>query len=157
MAKDPTEAPGNLTQSGMAPVIVEINGKDFTIAPLPVAEARQVYAKVQRVLVLSAEESVEASGVGATMWATMAGGLPEEDLDVVIKLCATRTTVDFRDGRVMPLTSAVAMNAAFEGAIDDMFSWLDECFKVNFEGVLAKMRAAATKAHAAAEAKKAHG
>ncbi len=140
----------------MAPTIVEINGKDFTIAPLPVAEARQVYAKIQRVLVLSAEESVESSGVGATMWATMAGGLSEEDLDVVIKLCAARTTVDFRDGRVLPLTSAAAMNAAFEGAIDDLFAWLDASFTVNFAGVLAKMRAAATKAHEAA-AKKAGG
>ena len=137
--------------------VVEIGDKDFTITALSVADARQAYARAHRVLVLAAESVVASTGTGAVLFATFSGGLSEEDIDVLTKLFAPRTMVDFRDGSALPLTSKEAMDRAFSGALEHLFEWLDACLDVNFAGLMAKMSAAALKLEEAAAAKKTKG
>ncbi len=133
-------------------VTPEINGRTFTINVLALATARQVWARLQKIIAAFADEESSA-GMSAFMLACMAGAISEEDFKFYAEKFGQATQVDMGDGRVLVLTKMEAQQEVFGNSFEDQFEWLDACIKHNYEGVLAKMRAALKEAAEAARLK----
>lgn len=129
-----------------------IGGKKYTIRPLDVAMGRKVYARVQRYLQLFATEAQVTLGVSAMLMAGMSDNIgSDDDIDWLCMTFGPSTTVDFGDGRVLPLSNVGAQNELFMGSYEDQYEWLDACIEVNFKGIIEKLKGVLRKADVAAE------
>jgi hypothetical protein len=118
-----------------------IDGVDFTISTLSLAESRKIFYKIQGLLQLH-NLDVEAAGYDPCMLAALTSALKEEDLQACIDAFAPLTSVQ-EDELVFYLKDKVALDRTFAGRMDLMFEWISACIEVNFKGVIEKMRAAA--------------
>lgn len=130
----------------------EIGGRAFTIRMLPLADSLKVYGRLQRLLAVWADDDARETGLGPIMLSGMVGGVNGDDLNLLAETFGKTTTVDVGEGRTITLTGEKERMEVFGGRVEDLFTWLDECVALNFEGVIAKLRAAAERASAAAKA-----
>ncbi len=132
----------------------EIGGRQYTVRIMSFSEAQPVYKRIERILSVN-PEVVEGAGIGLFMLSSLSGGLSEEDLKFCIERFGPTTTVALNATQVLDLATADKRNIVFAQRFEEHFEWLDFCVEVNFEGTIAKMRAAAARHKAAAESKKA--
>lgn len=127
---------------------VEIGGRVFTIRKLNYREALKVYCNFQKLIAAFFDDS-KPDGLSLFQIAGLLGHVSHEDLKWYVEAFGPSTTVDFGDGRVLPLVHVPANFAkglpevdpvaeCFGGALEDMFTWLDECARFNFAGLIAK-------------------
>jgi hypothetical protein len=68
----------------------------------------------------------------------------EEDLEFFCKVFGETCAVDFPDGRnnlrLVDAPGAKTFTELFAGKPDCLYEWLDECVRLNFEGVIAKQK-----------------
>ena len=120
-----------------------VDGVEFTISTLSLAEARKIFFKIQGVLQMH-DEKADTLGMDPSLLAALTLNLKEEDLQACIDAFAPCTQVQ-EDDLIFFLKDKLAMDRVFGGRLDLMFAWVSACISVNFEGVIVKMRAAAAK------------
>ena len=118
---------------------VEISGHTYTIRKLPLASARKVFARLQRVLALYADRDMAAEGLSPIVCANLAGALSEADLQFYATEFGPSTTVQWEDDRVLMLKDPKHQEEAFADNFADQLDWIDACVQLNFAGVLAKI------------------
>ncbi|MEY4507961.1 MAG: hypothetical protein RLZZ450_83 [Pseudomonadota bacterium] len=134
---------------------VEINGRTYQIRPLAFADARQVYAKMQRLLALHGDEAVTESKCGLFLFAGLIGAINDDDLKFFIDKFGPTTVCALDAQRTLPLTTDEHRSNVFAGCFEECLAWLDACVDVNYAGVMAKLGAAKTALEAKVEAAKA--
>lgn len=125
----------------MQSTTVRIGEFDYQISMLAFKDARPVYSKIQRLLVLN-EDEIASSGLGLFMFAGFSGGIDDATLGELIEAFSKVTTVALNATQTVSLGKEDARNLVFGGRLEDMFQWLDECVKYNFAGCMAKLEAA---------------
>jgi hypothetical protein len=132
----------------------EIGGRVFQIRKLPLIAQRVVYARFAKLLgVFTQLEELAAEGGSAFMTCTMLGMINQEDMQFYCDQFGPSTTVEWDESKTLFLKDAKAQETVFGDDYAQQFEWLDACFALNFETVLAKMNAALqTKKDAAAAA-----
>lgn len=132
---------------------IQIADREFTIRTLSFAKAREVYAKLQGIILLYVDENVSSFGV--VMAAMMGGSLSDEDFDFIVNRFGESTSVQTKDAegndKTLFLKDPTARDAVFGGSFECVFEWLEECIMMNFQGVVKKLEAAKPKLEAAQE------
>ena len=139
---------------------IRVADREFTIRTLSFKQAREVYAKIQNIILLYVDE--KASSFGADMAAMMGGALSDADFDFIVERFGQSTSVKAKDPegneKTLFLKDAESRDAVFVGSFESVFEWLEECIVLNFAGVIKKLEAAKpqleeAQARAAANAK----
>ncbi len=126
----------------------ELNGRQLTLRKLNFRQALPIYCKFQPIMAAFFDQAAAAPG-GLAVFQIVGsmGRLSYEDLDYYIQQFGPSTTVDFGDGRVLPLKLVPATKTApavdpvselFDDDMPGMFKWLDECVRFNFGATIAK-------------------
>jgi len=121
---------------------IDLIGRKFTIRTLKYGKAREVYSKLQNILLAYVDD--EAASFGAVMGAMMGGAISDADFDFIVERFGEETTVvSYVDGKehVIPRLNKEAREDVFAGEFQAVFDWLEACIQLNFAGVVKKLEA----------------
>jgi hypothetical protein len=118
------------------------DGVKFTVQTFNVVTGREALVRLQRVLGPALGELVE--GRGKTGIARAVGSLAERlntsDLEWFCTKVSECSTVEYEDGRVLPMSMKGVQDDLFPGNYSLMFAWLEFALEVNFRDFLDLLR-----------------
>lgn len=122
-----------------------IGDREYTVRMLPVRDSRKVYQRINKYLVLWADDKLK--DIGCIMFAGLGNLLSDSDLDFMCEVFGSCTSVSVPSGdgeRVISLAvgkdgKSPGQDELFAGQMEDMFAWLDFAVLANFGGLIEKM------------------
>ena len=124
----------------------EINGRVYAIRPLSLAESRKVFSVLGKYLAAYRDGESFEDGLGATLSLHSSGIISEDSMDKLVAVLGKTSTVDLGGDRVVSLDTEERRSGAFMGRFSDMYLWIDECMRISFADVIAKMSGALKRA-----------